>query len=83
MEALGCGLPVITTAWNGIPALMKGCPTATLLPIKSPEAYAGALLALAAEGAREDVEELSRGFYRANFLPERFVERVNTAFRRR
>ena len=80
MEALGCGLPVITTAWNGIPALMKGCPTATLLPVKSPEAYARALLALAEEGAREDVEELSRGFYRANFLPERFVERVNTAF---
>ena len=80
MEALGCGLPVITTAWNGIQALMKGCPTATLLPIKSPEAYARALLALAEEGAREDVEELSRGFYRANFLPERFVERVNTAF---
>jgi glycosyltransferase involved in cell wall biosynthesis len=80
MEALGCGLPVITTAWNGIPALMKGCPTATLLPVKSPDAYAGALLALVESRRQQDVEERSRKFYRENFLPERFVERVNTAF---
>jgi glycosyltransferase involved in cell wall biosynthesis len=81
MEALGSGLPVLTTRWNGIPALMKGCPTATLLPVKSPTEYAGALLALAAKSeALDEVSRQSREFYRAHFLPERFVERVNKAF---
>lgn len=81
MEALGSGLPVLTTAWNGIPALMKGCPTATLLPVKSPVDYAGALLGHAAKtDTLEEVSRQSREFYRAHFLPERFVERVNRAF---
>jgi glycosyltransferase involved in cell wall biosynthesis len=81
MEALGSGLPVVTTAWNGIPALMKGCPTATLLPVKSPAEYAGALLGHAAKtDTPEEVSRQSREFYRAHFLPERFVERVNRAF---
>ena len=81
MEALGSGLPVVTTAWNGIPALMKGCPTATLLPVRSPADYAAELLELA-EGTKssEEISRHSREFYRANFLPERFVERVNKAF---
>lgn len=81
MEALGSGLPVVTTRWNGIPALMKGCPTATLLPVKSPAVYAGALLGHAAKtDTLEEVSRQSREFYRAHFLPERFVERVNRAF---
>jgi glycosyltransferase involved in cell wall biosynthesis len=81
MEALGSGLPVVTTRWNGIPALMKGCPTATLLPVKSPAEYAGALLGLAAKSdTPEEISRQSREFYRAHFLPERFVERVNRAF---
>lgn len=81
MEALGMGLPVISTLWNGIPALMNGCPTATLLPIKSPTAYADALLDLNGPGgsAQPSSEESIR-FYRDHFLPERFVERVNDAF---
>jgi glycosyltransferase involved in cell wall biosynthesis len=81
MEALGSGLPVVTTRWNGIPALMKGCPTATLLPVKSPAEYAGALLALAAQSETlDEVSRQSRKFYRDHFLPECFVERVNVAF---
>ena len=81
MEALGSGLPVVTTRWNGIPALMKGCPTATLLPVKSPADYAGALLGHAAKtDTLEEVSRQSREFYSAHFLPERFVERVNKAF---
>ena len=44
MEALGAGLPLISTQWAGIPAMLDGCPTARLLPVRSPEAYADALI---------------------------------------
>ena len=82
MEALAAGLPVLTTAWNGIPALMKGCPTATLLPIKSPEQYAKTLLQLTDPSVdREVVAIESRKFYEDNFRPERFAERVAEAIR--
>jgi glycosyltransferase involved in cell wall biosynthesis len=81
MEALGAGLPIISTLWNGIPALMRGCPTAILLPVKSPSEYATALLEFAAKtNSHEEVSQQSREFYRAHFLPERFVERVSKAF---
>lgn len=81
MEALGAGLPVISTLWNGIPALMRGCPTATLLPVKSPEAYAAALTELHANRSKlNDSAAESRKFYHDRFLPQRFVERVNNAF---
>lgn len=82
MEALAAGLPVVTTAWNGIPALMRGCPTAKILPIKSPEAFAYALLELAGSGGESnDTAAKSRRFYEENFLPERFVDRVTGAIR--
>jgi glycosyltransferase involved in cell wall biosynthesis len=81
MEALGMGLPVISTLWNGIPALMRGCERSTLLPIKSPEAYAQALLDLYAErSSLESFSQESRKFYEDHFLPERFIERVNRSF---
>lgn len=81
MEALGMGLPVISTLWNGIPALMRGCPTATLLPIKSPEAYAQALTDFNVKrSSLKEFSKESRKFYDDHFLPERFIDRVNRAF---
>jgi len=80
MEALSAGLPIISTLWNGIPALMEGCTTAELLPVKSPEAFAGALTRLRDSGENADHKaRQSRKFYEDHFLPERFVERVSTA----
>jgi len=81
MEALGAGLPVISTRWAGIPAMLDGCQSACLLPIRSPDQYAAALADLFSRG-RENVEtvEASRLFYQKHFLPRRFVERVEKAF---
>ena len=81
MEALGMGLPIVSTQWAGIPAMLEGCPTAQLLPIHSPEKYAEVLIGLAS-GNRNDyaIAEQSRAFYRDQFLPERFIERVADAF---
>lgn len=80
MEALGAGLPVISTLWAGIPPMLAGCETACLLPIRSPDRYADALAELGAtrtEGG--NVAEISRAFYQKNFLPQRFIERVEKA----
>lgn len=81
MEALGMGLPVITTEWAGIPAMLEGCKTACLLPVRAPDRYAAAFVDLFARrmGIYQDTE-FSRAHYRAHFLPGRFVERVENAF---
>ena len=82
MEALGMGLPVISTRWAGIPAMLEGCGTARLLPIRSPEAYAEALLELSSRnGPADETAVQSRAFYRNHFLPGRFIGRVADAFR--
>jgi glycosyltransferase involved in cell wall biosynthesis len=81
MEALGMGLPIVSTQWAGIPAMLKGCETAWLLPVRSPEQYATALAEL--HNRRDELREMhqaSRVFYQQHFLPERFVERVGNAF---
>jgi glycosyltransferase involved in cell wall biosynthesis len=81
MEALGMGLPIVSTRWAGIPAMLEGCCTASLLPIKSPELYASALEALFSSCENPEMtEKASKEYYRTNFLPERFVERVGKAF---
>ena len=81
MEALGVGLPVISTRWAGIPAMLEGCGTACLLPIRSPDQYAAALTDLfSCSSDHEATVEASRSFYQKHFLPRRFVERVEKAF---
>jgi glycosyltransferase involved in cell wall biosynthesis len=82
MEALGAGLPLISTEWAGIPAMLDGCPTARLLPVRSPEAYADALIEFASSPDSADAtSRTSRKFYEEKFLPIRFIERVEKAFR--
>lgn len=81
MEALGAGLPVISTHWAGIPAMLDGCQTARLLPIRAPDQYAAALSDLFSRGSDDGATvEASRTFYQKHFLPRRFVERVEKAF---
>lgn len=81
MEALGMGLPIVSTQWAGIPAMLEGCTSACLLPVRSPERYAAALVEVFCRRLElSDTAEVSRAHYRKNFLPERFVERVGNAF---
>lgn len=81
MEALGVGLPIISTQWAGIPAMLEGCETACLLPIQSPDQYAAALIDLLTRSSDPRATgEASRSFYQKHFLPRRFVERVERAF---
>lgn len=80
MEALGAGLPIISTQWAGIPAMLEGCKTASLLPVHSPNDYADTLIGILAQRHEQDkTSEASRDFYQNHFLPARFLERVEKA----
>jgi glycosyltransferase involved in cell wall biosynthesis len=48
MEALACGLPVLLAAGSGAAAWMADCPAVRILPPDTPEAWAAAMVELAA-----------------------------------
>jgi glycosyltransferase involved in cell wall biosynthesis len=80
MEALGAGLPVVTTAWRGIPTLMEGCESGWLLPTRSPERYADTLIELGE--MRKDFPSFaanSRKLYESRYRPEHFTGRIARA----
>ena len=83
MEALGAGLPILSTEWAGIPAMLDGCESARLLPIRAPTAYADELITFRenASGA-EELSAASKRFYARWFRPERFVGMVAAALGR-
>ena len=82
MEALGAGLPIITTLWAGIPAMLDGCGSARLFPVRSPSDYADALNEwFLRRGTLPEMEKEARDFYQANFIPERFVDRVAASWK--
>ncbi|MGJ8696851.1 MAG: glycosyltransferase [Verrucomicrobiaceae bacterium] len=77
MEAVGSGLPVVTTSWRGIPMLLEGCKSAALHPVHRPELYGQSLLELNAK--RENFPEFSgeaRSFYEARYQPHHFLGRI-------
>lgn len=77
MEALGAGLPIVTTQWRGIPKLLDGCSVAAILPVHRPELYGQALLDFLAK--REDFPAISheaRRFYEGRFQSHHFLGRI-------
>lgn len=81
MEALGSGLPIVSTEWRGIPAIVDGCSAARLAPVREPKRFADALLEF--EGRRAEFPDLAndaRMHYEHHFRPETFVGRVQNAF---
>ncbi|MES2995288.1 MAG: glycosyltransferase [Verrucomicrobiota bacterium] len=81
MEALGMGLPVVSTRWAGIPEMLEGCEVARLEAVRSPSEFAAALLEIQAQLPRtNEIEKSAKSFYRAHFRPEIFISRVEEAF---
>jgi len=82
MEALGMGLPLLTTHWAGIPAMLEGCRSAQILPIRSPDLYAQHLAEQLGQRENRNCQALeSVQFYREHFLPETFIARVAEGWR--
>ena len=84
MEAMGCGLPVVSTATGGIPELFEGVEGALLVPPEDPEALAGAMERLLREGGLAGrLADACRRRVEEEFSVEGTVERLERLFRGR
>lgn len=81
IEALACGLPVITTHWRGIPQLMAGSDAGVLCEIKNQGELVRALERYCCD--RELLVrhgENARRHYLEYFTRERFVKKMESVF---
>ncbi len=78
LEALGSGLPVLSTDWRGIPSIVEGSGVAWLRPVRAPERYADALGEIAAAlRSGKPLASRAREFYGARYQPQHFIQRVS------
>ncbi|MDA7629344.1 glycosyltransferase [Akkermansiaceae bacterium] len=77
MEALGFGLPVVSTRWAGIPALVGECEAVTLCEVKAPGSFADVIVERLGDSSDDlAVREIARDFFEQRFTPEQFIGRV-------
>lgn len=77
MEALGAGLPIVSTRWAGIPAMVGDCEVVTLCDVQSPEQFADAIQAYRQE-PKDSTSASQRAieFFQGRFTPARFISRI-------
>ena len=83
MEALGAGLPIVTTRWRGIPAMVEDCEAVIVCPIRSVDRFADSLERLWDDRARfAELGEKARAYYRDRYRPEHFLGRIERSLER-
>jgi glycosyltransferase involved in cell wall biosynthesis len=79
LEAMAHGLPVVASDVGGVPEILGDC--GQLVPARSPESLAEAVVRLAGEpAALQMFSELGRRRYEALFTPERHLEAVASLY---
>ena len=79
LEALGAGLPVVSTRWAGIPDTVKDCHEGLLVEPGDEHALASALSRLAYEPAlRKTFSVNARSRYEDCYRPQRLVHDIST-----
>jgi glycosyltransferase involved in cell wall biosynthesis len=77
IEALGSGLPIVTTRWRGVPSLVEDSDVASICSPRSPEDFADALEYWQQQAAdARQIARRARDFYEQRYLPEHFLGRI-------
>lgn len=77
IEALGSGLPIVTTRWRGVPSLVEDSGVASVCSPRNPEVFADALERWNLHGEEAtEVARRAREFYRSRYLPRHFLGRI-------
>jgi glycosyltransferase involved in cell wall biosynthesis len=80
LEAMQFRLPVVATAWRGIPSLVRDGETGLLVPIKDPLAVADAVQRLIADPAlAQRMGAAGRGLYERQYTIDAFHRRMEQA----
>lgn len=83
IEAMACGLPVISTQWRGIPQLVAGSDAAELCEVKNQDQFVVALSKLIGnEELRAEYKERAVEHYTAYFTRNKFVTAIENEFAR-
>lgn len=77
MEALGAGLPVVSTRWAGIPAMVGECEAVTLCGIQMPEEFAEAISQTVKNNKEASrLGSVAEEFFQQRFTPGHFIKRI-------
>jgi glycosyltransferase involved in cell wall biosynthesis len=81
IEALGSGLPIVTTRWRGVPSLVEESGVASICSPRSPEEFSDALEYWQRQAADAgQIAQRARDFYEQRYLPEHFLGRIGREF---
>lgn len=79
IEALGAGLPVVSTNWRGIPQLVKDCEAARLCEVGNIEQLASAVIQLGKSNKLGALSMEARKHYEDFYTLEKFTENMELA----
>jgi len=81
IEAMACGLPVISTYWRGIPQLVEGSDAAVLCEVRNQDHFVTALENYITDRAlRTRHSENARHYYQKYYTREKFVGKLEEVF---
>lgn len=83
IEAMGMGLPIITTKWRGIPHVVGESNAAILCDIKSPDQFSSAIAELISAPDQQSImSENAVKYYQEHFTRAKFIESIESEFKK-